>query len=127
MDGMRRGVVLMAILTALAGCEEATGPEVAGQCIAVVNVDGAIYKHDGETMGNDFEPGQLVMTVSARTGCNDTVVGDGPVADNEVEPGESNFLPEGTGIHVAPGYTPEERLVADAEDGWLVVIPDPNL
>ncbi len=121
---MRRTWIWIAVGLVLAGCgNDIAGP--AGSCVALVNVSGvaftpapalAVAAADVQT-----EP---LLTVSRNTGCNDL----NPTGEEDLAPGESNFLESGTTLHTVDGYPAEDRLAVFMPEieAWQALVPAPS-
>lgn len=126
MKRLTAAAALAALAAVTAACDLLTPPAVAGDCIAVVYLDGRYFVAMGTAeSATDFSPGALYATVTRYRECQDTVtIDESGAVEESIEPledGESNFLPEGTPLHRVDGYPPTERLAADTEYGWELV------
>jgi hypothetical protein len=120
------GAVCIVVLAFASSCVDAAGPTAV--CPALVNVQGVLY-----TLGAGIAPvpagsvsAEAVHEVTAQRPCIDVNPIEG---DNVLQPGESNFLAEGTKLHAVEGYAAEERLAflafPDGVDSgeWNILVP----
>jgi len=112
----RAGLVLLCLLLVM--CEEPAGNDVT--CAAAVNVDGVLYEELQTPVDETTVSPEVYLTLSANPGCQD----EGEPA-GRLKPGQSNYLPAGTELHVVDGFDPSERLAFrdDLFDQWRGLAP----
>lgn len=113
-------------LFVLVGCSEVVAP--APLCANLVNVEGVVYTAAGGPLSSAAVlSSEAFAEVTARRECVDVNPKEGDNA--ALEPGESNFLPEGTTVHRVHGFNAEERLayrLGTEEDKWQILVPVPG-
>jgi hypothetical protein len=125
---MKSASVVVSIVFGLtaSSCADTAGP--AALCPALVNIEGILY-----VPATGIAPvpassvsAEAVHEVTAQRPCIDVNPVEG---DNVLQPGESNFLAEGTKLHAVDGFPAEERLAflafPDGVDAgeWHILIP----
>jgi hypothetical protein len=121
-------IAVVAMVAIVASCADVAGP--AGACLALVNVQGIMYTTASGSVPAGSISSQAFAEVMARRPCIDVNPSEG---DNVVQPGDSNFLDQGTKLHTVEGYIAEERLAflafpdGSGSDGeWHILIPMPG-
>jgi hypothetical protein len=122
-------MAVVAIGAIVPSCADVAGP--AGVCLSVVNVQGIMYTTAGGSIPAASISAEAFAEVMARRPCIDVNPSEGA---NIVQPGDSNFLDQGTKLHTVEGFTAEERLAflafpdGSATDGgeWQILIPIPG-
>jgi hypothetical protein len=98
-------------------------------CQPLVNVQGIMYTTADGSIPAGSISAEAFAEVMARRPCIDVNPSEG---DNVVQPGESNFLDQGTKLHTVESYTAEERLAflafpdgGEPDGEWHILIPMP--
>lgn len=116
----RAPALLMAVL--LSGCGGPSGPDAPGECDLIVQVEGVLYALDvEERVPIGFTPDVPYATVVERRDCVDFVE-DGEPAPRSLADAESTFLPAGTPLYRDAGLEVTDRLVAQWNGDWIVVV-----